>query len=188
MSTQTDFSLLLQQARELIYTIAAEDANVYNVILRLCRATAALFPLSLRLDYMIAFGVTVRMKEKFSLSGIYWYWGDKAHDIFGPAKVHDDGDTVYYYRGRFHRHNGPARVWHTSIQWAIHGNIHRDYTAPSGTGVKWLAGAASIVDFIDYSRVIWCDRGKITHELAFEKDTDEYTQIRAEMNYWIARG
>jgi hypothetical protein len=53
--------LLTQLPRELIYKIAAEDAYVYNRILRLCRHITSLFPLSTRLNFMEAFGIRVEM-------------------------------------------------------------------------------------------------------------------------------
>jgi hypothetical protein len=185
--TKQDTLLLLSLPREIIYKIAAEDTGVYNVVLRLCRYTSSLFPLSMRLDFMEAFGVCVEI-NKGVLFGITWYWDNKWHDIFGPS--HESTDRRYYsYRGYWHREHLPARVWRdVGIQWYHRGVVHRDMTAPVGTGVRWLAGAASIVRYSgDTIDVVWYHHGQVVRKLDFTKGTEGYTQAHAEMNYWLTQ-
>ena len=184
--TVNDLSLLLRLPRELIYKIAGIDAGVYNRILRLCRATASLFPLSTRLDFMVAFGVHVDLND----GGVFWFWGDESHSVFGPADVFSPGDRTYYWRGNLHRVDGPAVLWSYRIQWYVWGLIHRDLAAPAGTGVEWLMGAACMVSNKMDVVVRWSTDGKTVRRVKYSATTDpyKYAQVRAEMDYWRAQG
>jgi hypothetical protein len=133
---------LLSLPREIIYKIAAADAHAYNILLRLCRTLTLLFPLSTRLDFMIDFGITMIMESGDTV----WFWGEHMHDIFGPAGVYENGDVSYNYRDVWHRIDKPACVYTKRIEWYIHGRLHRNLTAPSGTSVEWLRGVASMID------------------------------------------
>ena len=53
-------------------------------------------------------------------------WRDKKrllHRLNGPAIVHLDGDSTWYYHGAYHREDGPARDWPTGglEEWYKHG-------------------------------------------------------------------
>jgi hypothetical protein len=177
-------SVLLQLPREIIYKIAAEDASVYNVILRLCRATAALFPLSLRLDFMKTFGVRVMITN----DQIQWIWNFQPHDVFGPAQVYDNTEITYYYRGARHRIDKPACVECGSIQWYVHGKLHRDPAAPSGTGVDWLTGITSIIIDESFAILMWCYQGEhVRNATIYLEGSTEYEQARAEIDWWLAQ-
>jgi hypothetical protein len=179
-------SYFLSLPRELIYAIAAVDAGVYNVMLRLCRSIHSLFPLSTRLDFMEAFGVTVDITLK---NGIWqqahtqWRWGQFTHDVFGPAIRWVDGDMCYYYRGRRHRAGGPARVWKTHVTWYNHGARHRDLNAPAATGAHILCGYASIRYESDITvSITWYTYGMWVRELVVTGE--DAAVARAEIDYW----
>jgi hypothetical protein len=182
MNQSVNTLTLLTLPHEIIYRIAGEDAGVYNRILRLCYTINTLFPLSRRLDFMETFGVRVEITS----NDICWSWNDQLHDIFGPAITYIWGAYEYYYRDELHRIGAPAIVTFGMMAWHIHNELYRDLTAPSGTGMRWLDGIARISDFADtiliewshdnHKRVMTCDVG-----------SPEYTQARAEMDYWLAR-
>jgi hypothetical protein len=192
-------SHLLSLPRELIYKIAAVDAGAYNIILRLCRVTASLFPLSTRLDFMIDFGVTVKFEttcDDAPQTATVWYWEDEIHDIFGPAISWEDGDINYYWHDKNHRDDGPASMTRTHLMWWHHDVPYRDPAAPSGTGVEWLKGATFISERDRSVFVSWhCHY--ITSKQHTIDDSKvrsvEYTsavgiaQVHAEIAYWWSR-
>jgi hypothetical protein len=179
---------LLSLPRELIYKIAAANASVYNCILRLCRTAASLFPLSVRLDFMEAFGVGAELCTWRDDLSIIWYWNELSHDVWGPAFTYKDGSVSHYYKDVLHSATGPACIWTDHcISWYIRGIRHRDSTAPSGTDVEWLDGAAGIDYDVEYITVSWHHRGGFVRELTYAAGTTEYAQARAEMDWWIAR-
>jgi hypothetical protein len=183
VNTSTFISLLTQLPRELIYKIAATNSTVYNTLLRLCHTITSLFPLSTRLNIMIDFGIHVEIKNDYT----GWYWNGRSHDVWGPADTYDDGSASYYYRGLLHRVDKPAGIWPEMISWYTYGSRHRDRTAPSGTGVGWLDGVALIIDNNEYIEV---ERWHLDYYICrseYLAGSIEYTQARAEMDYWLAR-
>jgi hypothetical protein len=180
-------SLLLSLPRELIYNIAAADAGVYNTILRLCRYTIGLFPLSRRLDFMIGFGVALWLKNGSGIVGLIWSWNGLLHIIYGPSILWPEGYFTYHWHGDYHRRGGPALYCSTGMEWYERGCNHRELMEPAGTGVAWLRGVAHISYHGDSGMyLIWCCLGRrirartVTGALADE--------ARAEMAYWAARG
>jgi hypothetical protein len=185
ISMYTEDSLLLQLPHELIYKIAAVDAIVYNAILRLCRTVTLLFPLSTRLDFMIDFGVTVCVISLDSIEVISWSWHGLSHDIFGPSRSYAKGNRSYWYRGGYHRVALPAIVWKHSVEWYDHDLHHRDLTAPAGTGIEWLRGAADIYEYNNISVVTWYQHGKQVKKIKIKDNKDKRAaEVRAEIAYW----
>jgi hypothetical protein len=182
----SESNIILSLPKDLIYRIAAEDAGVYNIIMRLCRHMAALFPLSIRLDNMIAFGVTVDIGRLGNdISRIAWYWNGTEHDIFGPAIAWEDGDIEYDRLGLPHRDHGPTRPWRLSTRWYRRGECYRNPTEPAGTGVEWLRGSVFLSVDDDIARVSWCNGGKTRFEKFF--DEDKVAEVAAEIAYWYER-
>jgi hypothetical protein len=181
---------LTQLPRELIYKIAAADAGVYNRIIRLCRYTISLFPLSIRLDVMEAFGVRVKIHkyDEVDASCITWYWNDQLHDIFGPAESWEDDSIAHYYRGVIHAVDTPAYIHRDNIGWYSHDCRYRDPEAPAGTGVKWLAGASVVISSSEYILATWYNNRDIPiRRIRALPGTVEYAQASAEINYWFTR-
>jgi hypothetical protein len=188
MSMSYSLSLSLTQLpREIIYKVAAGDASVYNCILRLCRTMISLFPLSIRLDFMISFGVTVRIyRDTRYIACIVWNYNNVLHDVWGAAVQRHHGEREYYWHGREHRRDGPAMVSRKYIAWHHHCLYHRDLEAPSGTGVEWLRGAAKICVYSDGARIMWFTMGELIR-IVTPADAADMAQVRAEMDYWLAR-
>ena len=69
----------------------------------------------------------------------------QAHRIHGPARIHFNGDRIWYKNGKHHREDGPAMIYHDGdLVWAINGKYHRvggpaiEYA--DGGGAWWLNG------------------------------------------------
>ena len=186
MSQSSSLLSLLHLPRELIYKIAGEDAAAYNRILRLCRYISSLFPLSTRLDFMEGFGVTVRVTS----IGTFWFWGSHLHDVYGPAMRYINNNVnnniSYYYHGSMHRLVRPASLATSLITWVDYDSLHRDPTAPAGTGVEWLRGAVNMYVHDDGFVVEWWDNGEFIRGVDGTKTSDEYKQVCAEIAYWRA--
>jgi hypothetical protein len=162
--------------------VAAEDAVVYNKMLRICRHITSLFPLSLRLDFMISFGVTIQI----SSTDIHWCWDGKSHDIYGSASVHVNGNRYYCYHGHLHRIGKPASMYSNEIQWYEHGKLNRDPMAPAGTDVEWLRGATSMYVGIEGVVVEWWENGVEVRNFGDNPPSERYDQVCAEIAYWRA--
>jgi hypothetical protein len=177
-------SPLLSLHKDLIYKIAAEDTSVYNCILRLCRAMTSLFPLSIRLDFMIDFGVSVCIGPDECVT---WTWNGDLHDIWGAANYYSRDAIHHFYRGKYHRDHRPASVGCYATEWYTHGTMHRDISAAAGTGVEWLRGAARINMSYGYRAVVaWHVHGTCQRGVTIVGPSEEYTQVVDEMDYWRA--
>jgi hypothetical protein len=155
---------LLQLPHELIYMIALVDRSVYNVLIRLCRRIADYFTLSVRLDYMISAGVTVRIGLYLSKHEqvIEWYLHERLHDVIGPA-----------------------RVWSNSVSWYRMNIQHRDPSAPAAIGYEPFRGYSTIVCSESSVNVFWVN----DHEDRITEFTDaiSLTAAQMEIDYWRAQ-
>jgi hypothetical protein len=187
-----------QLPRELIYAIAAEDASVYNALLRTCRYISSLFPLSTRLDFMEAFGVTVKISGNIDSHAVstHWTWRGISHDVFGPAITWGNHAITHRYRGISHNGHGPTKIFHNhntqtgwwadEIRWYHMGKISRDKDASSCTGTELLKGVASITMTREYTTLGWYENGTLIRASPHVLSNAETACVRAEIDYWSA--
>ena len=51
---------------------------------------------------------------------------DIPHRKDGPAFIWTDGAEEWYFYGKCHREDGPARIGKNGTEWYIHGELHRE--------------------------------------------------------------
>ena len=107
---------------ELLHVIASFDQGSYRALLAIPFFARSLNP-SIRTDYMIAFGYSVKITE----NRIRWYRNGEPHREDGPAVEWNDGEKWWYRDGERHREDGPAiECTDGTKEWYREGERHRE--------------------------------------------------------------
>ena len=107
---------------ELLHVIASFDQGAYRALLAIPFFARSLNP-SIRTDYKISFGYSVRITKNFT----EWYRNGEHHREDGPAIEDADGTKAWYRNGKYHREDGPAMEYSNGDKrWYRNGKRHRE--------------------------------------------------------------
>ena len=107
---------------ELLHVIASFDQGAYRALLSVPFFARSLNP-SIRADYMIAFGYSVKITTYFTS----WFRNGELHREDGSAIEDANGDKAWYRDGNLHREDGPAIENANGYKaWYCNGKPHRE--------------------------------------------------------------
>ena len=128
-SNDLTFIDLPQLPLTILVLIARLDLKTYRAMLAIpLFARTTLDPI-INKKYRVWFTRKVRIyRDYLKDPGVEtsYYLGTLRHRENGPALIHPDGTHDWWYLGKLHRDDGPARICHHYKEWYQHGELHRD--------------------------------------------------------------